>query len=170
MFNLLETTYLQSDVESSSQNEFQTTSSFCKCLMRQFFQNITVRMSFTRATMLLSGQQLVHILPVTVSSLESAVHDQTSFVCLVSLSRLWHVGCWHSGFPCSKDRSLRGHTCLLGCDVLTRAELWIFSLSSQESCRLPKSYFFGSFLSTFLLAGLLLLEANETLWLKRNYH
>lgn len=41
--------------------------------------------------MLLCVQQLEHMLPVTVSSVDSPVRGQTSFSCLPSLSWFWHV-------------------------------------------------------------------------------
>lgn len=65
--------------------------------MWYFFHNKTVRMSL-RVAVLLSGQQLEHRLPVTASSLESAVHGQSSFLCVLSLPWLWHVAAGTLGF------------------------------------------------------------------------
>lgn len=140
--------------------------------MRYFFQNITVRMSFTRAGMLLSGQQLQHMLPVTVSRSgppRSAVHDQTSFSCLLSLSWLWHMAAGTLGFLAPGiDPSEATPACwvVMSCLVLSTG----FALCPlKRELQVAQKLFFGSGLSTSHLAGLLLLEAKQILWLRRKY-
>lgn len=104
-----ENRYSYRDGESSNENGFQGTSFLCKCLRTHFFQNITTRMFFTRAAMVLSGEQCAdpvseHKRPVTVSrscAPRCALHGQTSLSWLLSLPHPWHVaaGTW-SAFPC----------------------------------------------------------------------
>lgn len=170
-----ENRYSYGDGESSNENAFQGTSFLCKYLRRHFFQNITTRMFFTRAAMVLSGEQRAnpvseHKHPVTVSrsgAPRCALHGQTSLHgCCPFLSH----GTWLLGLGLRflvAGTAPSGVTCLVMVSwaVLRAAFLSLLSGELQVSQKLVP----GSGLSTFLPAGLLFLAVKWILWFKRNY-